>query len=268
MINPFVVKKWGAFLLTGVLTTIFFFSGLVMFNFIYAIAFMVVGVTLSAFIANILIKNPFSLMLEGKGVLFFDITSTGIIKPFIMRVKPPFVEGIIDGKFSQDIFDRDMVYNLAPPLKGGEIQQGIGEDKQTRTLIVLSEEDYNRGRFGLQHFPVVLWNSQLKTILTKDWLSEQEKTSFTEHQILYLNRKVEELTNALLNFGRYVVESTKPKKFLNIGAGWIMIIIIILAVILVIIFVPALWPAIQQAMGTVRSSSGTASGTIGSINPR
>ena len=128
MINPHVVKKWGALLLTGLITTIAFFIGLSFYNFLYALIFMAGGLVVSALIGNVLLDTPFRSMLEGKGVLALNIDSTGVIRPFIMSVKSPYVEGMLNNSLKSDVFDRDTVYNLAAPQEAGIIQQGKGKD--------------------------------------------------------------------------------------------------------------------------------------------
>lgn len=266
MINPFVVKKWGALLLTGLVSTIFFFTGLVMYNFNYALAGMALGLGLSMLVGDKMLKTPFRDMLEGKGVLFFDFNSTGIIRPFVLRVKPPFINGIVDGEFRQDIFDRSMVYNLTPPQIAGTVQQGKGNDGEIRTAFVIGEEEYNKGRFGLNHYPVVLWNSSIKSVITKDWLSDMEKSTFAEHSILYLNRKVEELTTAMLNFGRYVVESTKPR-FMQLPGGLFTIILIIGIVVILVLLAPAILPALKQAAGSAGLGAANAAGAVQTVTP-
>lgn len=264
MINPFVVKKWGAFLLTGLLTVIFFFVGVTFYNFLFGLIFMGVGLFVSALLANRLIANPFRMMLEGKGVLAINLDSTGIIRPFIMVVKSPYIEGKIGHKLAKDVFDREAVFNLAAPIQAGMVQKGVGEDGETRLAIVLGEEEYNKGRFGLFHYPVIIFNEQLNSIITKDWLSEKEKGGFAEHQVLYLNRKMEELTSSIRDFGRYIVESLKPKTF-TIKPIWIIIIVIVFIIIILVIFAPQLIPALKKAGTGVGEA---VSGAGGAITPR
>lgn len=261
MINPFVVKKWGAFLLTGLLTTICFFIGLTFYNFIFGLIFMGAGLMISSLLADKLLQNPFRLMLEGKGVMAINIDSTGIIRPFILAVKSPYVEGRLGDKLAKDVFDREAVYNLAAPQKAGMVQQGTGSDNQARLAIVLSEDDYNKGRFALFHYPCIIFNEQLNSIITKDWLSDKEKGGFAEHQVLYLNRKMEELTSSIRDFGRYVVESLKPKQF-NIKPMWVIIFVIIVVVILLVIFAPQLIPSLQKAGGSVAEGVSNAASAV------
>lgn len=262
MLNPYIIKKWAALMLTGLLTTIGFYIGIMILkSFGIALIIMAVVLLISMFIGNNLLDNPFRRMVEGGGVMAINIDSTGVIRPFLMQVKPPYVEGKLGNKLANDVFDRATVYNLAAPQEAGQVQQGQGEDGKIRIAIVLNEEEYNKGRFALFHYPVIIYNEQLNTIITKEWLSENEKTSFAEHQILYLNRKVEELTSTMRDFGRYVVESLKPK--VAIPAGTIIMIVIVIAIILLLIlFAPSLMPAIQGMFGGASQAVNNAGSAI------
>ena len=248
MLNPFVIKKWGALLLSSLLTTISFFIGLVLYDTIGGIGFMMGGLLVGILIGNAMLNHPFRAMVEGKGILMLDLNSTGIIRPFITTVLPPYIKGTVDNHLIEDIFDRSAVFSLIPPVTGGVTQQGQGKDGNFRTAFVISEDEYNQGRFGLNHYPVVIFNSQNQTLITKEMLSENEKTSFAEHTILYLNAKVKELTTAMLNFGRYVVESTKPK-LSWMQSKWTWIILIIGLALLAVIFLPTVFPQLKAAFG-------------------
>ena len=268
MINEFVLKKWGALLMVGMITTVAFYGGVMLKGFLVGIAGLFIGLIISCILGNLLLKNPFSLILEGKGVLFLDINSTGVIRPFVLQVRPPYVQGTGPlGAEVQDVFDRDMVYNLAVPQKGGDIQQGKGTDGETRTQIVLNEEDYNRGRFGFLHYPCVIWNSVIGSIITKDYLSDNEKTSFAEHQLLFMNEKTKELSSAMRDFGRYVVEQLRPK--LGISGGTIaIIIIVIIIIVLIALFGPSLLPQIKAAFGGAAQGAAEAAKTAGAVSVR
>lgn len=136
-----------------------------------------------------------------------------------------------------------------------------------RTLglkIELDELEMNKARFALFHYPVLIYNEQLGTVVTKDFLSEQEKISFAEHGVLYLNRKMEELTSVVRDFGRYVVELTKPQGGSIFTKWWVWVIVIILVALLVIMFAPS----VMKVMGaTVSSASGAVQTATAGGNP-
>ena len=94
--------------------------------------------------------------------------------------------------------------------------------------INISKQEYNKARFAMFHYPVLLWNDQLKSFITKDQLSEKEKDTFAEHGILYAVRLIQDIGADIKNFSRAVVDTTQKKggKFGNIMI-WIIAIIII-----------------------------------------
>ena len=117
MINAFVLKKYGALIMNGMLSTILFFVGLTYYGLLGGLGFMFCGLLLGVLLATIMLKNPFQMMLEGKGILALNIDSTGIIRPFIVSVDPPYIRGKL-GKFEMnDVFDRSAIFQIAKPVK-------------------------------------------------------------------------------------------------------------------------------------------------------
>lgn len=220
-----------------------------------------VGSLLAIVLANFLLNNPFRAMLEGKGLLTLNIDSTGILRPFISSLSQPYIKGRLGGDDVNDVYDRSTVIQMAAPVVGGK---AIYDGKTVK--IEISEDDFNRSRFGLYQYPTMIYNAQIKSLLTKDVLSDTEKDSFAEHGILYLNRKLEELTSIVRDFGRYVVELTKPKdKWYNNKFFWI--VLIVGAIILLLLFAK---PVIEAFMG-MGGSAGSAVGKVfggGPVVPR
>lgn len=267
MLNVFLIKKYGALIFASMFTVMCFFVGVQFYGFWVGLILLFVGMAVSILVANALLANPFTDMLEGKGILVFDLSSTGIMKPFIVQVAPPFVKGLVNGKEVNDTFDRSAVNMLTAPIKNSKMAQPITEGKnQGGIKLELDENTFNAARFALFHYPVLLYNSQLGTFLTKDFLSEQEKTSFAEHGILLLNRRMEELSRDIKNFGRYVVELTRPlgRLFQN---KWFWIILLIGMGILAVMFAPGIISSIKASSGTVSNAVQTAAGG-GAITPR
>jgi hypothetical protein len=148
--------------------------------------------------------------------------------------------------------------NVVIQLDEAEMMRLRQKTKDGFTTIELSEKEYNSGRFALFHYPCIIWNSQVGSILTKDFLSEAEKTTFAEHTIIYLNRKMEELTSIVRDFGRYVVELTKPQGA-GLGNKWVWIIVGVGVVILGIIFLPSIIATIKGAAAPAAAAVSTAS---------
>lgn len=262
-LNVFIIRRWAAIILGGFIPTLLFTIGNIYYNLMGGIGFFLIGLLLSMLLVTVLLRNPFTQMIEGKGIMVLNIDSTGVITPFLVGVQSPYIRGRFQGKEVNDVFDREAVFNLAgPKLKGGTATPITEGEDQGGILIRLNEEDYNRGRFAMFHYPVLLWNNQIKSIVTKDFLSEMEKTAFAEHGVLYLNRKMEELTSVVRDFGRHVVELLKPKQGL-FGNNWVIWLVIGLVVLLLAMFGPAVWQQLSkftapaaQAVSTAASANG------------
>jgi hypothetical protein len=255
----FKIKRWSAFALCSLLPVMaYLITEIVSKSFWIALGALGVFSVLTFFIGGAIIKNPFTQMLEGEGLLCGKLDSTGIFQLSILKVSQPYIKGIIDGKPIEDVYDRDCVNYLTCPHEGGKIEV----DKEKGLInIQLNEAQFNKARLSMFHYPFLFYNGQISSLITKDFLAEQEKKSFAEHQVLYLNRKMEELTSLMRDFGRYVVELTKPKdSWLN--SKWTWIIIIVVIVIFAIMFAKPLMNAISGI-----SLGGGAGSVLGNPNP-
>lgn len=259
MFNVFVFKRWTAFLLASMLPVVSFYVMLVFYkSMLYAIGVMLLVMILCAVMGQLLLMNPYTQILEGKGILALDMNSTGVIRPFVVRVSLPFIKGKVDGVAVSDTFDRDAVYNMASPITTGRTEVIDNEKTKKKEFhIILDEKEYNAARFQHFHMPTFIYNSALKTMLTKDFFSAVEKDTFINHVLLYLNRIIEELNGLMRDFGRYIVELTKPKTdFLK--NKWVWIIVIGIVIVLLAFFAPSIIDAIKGgASKTVASTAGS-----------
>lgn len=259
-LNLYKLRKYAAFVLAGTIPALLLALLSVSYGLIWGgIIGFLIGLILIIPIGSLMIKHPFTAMIEGKGILALNLDSTGVIQPFIMNVNQPKMTGKIGGKLVSDTFDREAVAHLAAPKKAG---RAVETDEQGGIRIRLDEAELNRGRFALFHYPVVIYNRQLGTVLTKDWFSEKEKTAFAEHGILHMNHQVQELTGHVRDFGRYVVESLKPKSSL-LSNWWVWVIVVVFIIILLALFAPG----IMDAIGGFGSGAGSALQTAGSQGP-
>lgn len=254
MINWFVIKKYAALIIGPMFSVVLFAIGSLFWGIIGGIGMMFAGMLLSLLIGVLLLKNPFNSMLEGKGILVLNIDSTGIISPFIVKVQSPYIRGKFFGQNVEDVFDRSAVAQLAIPKEESGQYKAMDDGG---IQITLDQKEYNDGRFALFHYPVLLWNDQLKSIITKDSLSDFEKTTFAEHGVLYLNKKMEELTSVVRDFGRHVVELLKPEKSI-LKNKWVMIIIIIFVGLMVILLGPMVINGISGLMGNAGGAAQSA----------
>ena len=90
-INVLVIKKYAALLMAGFLPVMLFMIANIYYGFWAGLILLFVGMILSIILGNILLANPFTSMLEGKGLLALNIDSTGIIIPFLIGLQAPYV---------------------------------------------------------------------------------------------------------------------------------------------------------------------------------
>lgn len=259
MLNPFVMRKWAALLIPPMLATILFVIGDMYYGMMGGIGFFLIALLLGLLLGTMFLRNPFTAMLEGKGILCINIDSTGILNPFIVRVSPPYIKGRLHGKDVLDVFDRETVHHLAAPVQNS--MKGIPAD-DGGIRITLDNKTYNAARFAMFHYPVILYNEQIGSVITKDWLSNKEKDVFAEHTVLFLNRKMEELTSVVRDFGRYVVELLKPKSALG-GSWWIWLLIGGFLLVLAVMFGPQILAALKGAGGAAAPAVKTATSAMG-----
>lgn len=245
MFNPFVIRKYASLLLTAMSAVIMFYIGVSFYNLLYGIGFLFAGLLLGVLVSvKILLKNPFTDMLEGKGILCANLDSTGIWSFFIVKVDPPWIKGKYAGKQIKDVFDRKAAQYIKAPIKN--VSKAVFEDGKLK--IELSEDEYNKAKFALYHYPLLIWNDQLGTFMTKDFFADAEKNAFAEHGILLLNREIEALTTYVRDFSRGVVELLKPKgDIFKSPLFWIILVVI--GLVFVVLFGPPIFNAIQGFVG-------------------
>lgn len=252
-LNEFVLKRMVATLMCSFVPGIAMLVGIQMRGIWVGIAAFFVATMIITFLAKYILKNPFTEMLEGNGILAFNIDSPGIIKPFLLRIPQPYVKGKLGNEEVNDMYDRDAVFQLASAAK----DCGTATKKDGKILFELDDAEFNRSRFGMYQYPVMIYNSQIKSLITKDFLSNIEKNSFAEHGVLFLNRKIEDLTSVLRDFARHIVELQRPKEGFFTRYPWLIWVVIIGVAIIAILFAK---PVYQQVVGA-------ASGATGGSNP-
>ena len=306
-LNPNTLKKYTALFLCCFIPVIAFVVTLSARGLIIPLNIMFICLgsffgasVLSIFIGTMFLKNPFSALMEGEGLLTWVLDSTGVIRPFIMKLKKPDMIGDIDGKEVKDIFDREGCgFSIAPPIDNNpkddifsriknkilakkeaqkkaenkaEITPDINGNLKFNIQYTLSANDVNTARFALGNFVCFLYNQQTQGFLTKDFLAAKESNLFAKHLLLVTNKRIEELVGCLRDFGRYVVEQTKPK-----GESWFngkmgLIIIVIALVVIGLLFGKPLYQAITGAYHStapmITQSINTASESVPLVVPK
>jgi len=275
ILNVFKIKKLAALLFCAFLPTILFLFGMQSYGFIYALGFFAAGAALAVLLANKLLANPFTDMLEGKGLLVLTLDSTGIIPSFIARIVPPKIEAKFMGKEIHDFFDRNIIHYFKPPIPAQVIEttetvETVKEDgsiektEEDVVIIKLPKKNEADSIMSLNQYPTLIYNKNLQTFLTKEQLATLESEVFIDHTVLYLLKKVEELTNSVRDFTRYIVDQSKPG-LLNklLSSSWVMWLIIAVVIIVVGIL---LFPMISETWATAAGS--VAQQNPHAINPR
>lgn len=275
MFNQFVLKKWAALATCAFLPTIGYNIGYGYYGLIGGLGFFFGGALLGCIMGIVFLKNPFTTMLEGKGLIAMNIDSTGILTPFVMNVNTPYIKGKVRGKTVKDIFNRKSVFSIGTPIVSkypaiNDVGKNVVPDKipeigdeieeyKNYLHIRLDKDAYNNSKFGFLHYPLIMYNSQTKSVITKDWLSDKENEVYAEHTVLLLNRKMDELTQVTRDFARHVIESLKPiKKFAGSWITWLIIVAVV--IVLLVLFGPSILQAIRGDV--VSSATGAVSNVV------
>lgn len=239
MINVFMIRKYASLLVPALLSSVTFAVGMVFGGWWIAMGLWAVVMIIGVLFGNMLLRNPFTAMLEGKGILAFDFCSPGIIRSFIVALDHPYVKGKTPtGQKVEDIFDRNAVFNFTPPqskkasanVKASKIMEG---KKKNGLRLELSEEEVVDARFQFNQYPVFIYNSQNGSFITKSYLTKLENETMTKHTILYASKRIEELAWYLKNFGRMIVEQFKPEKGGLWANPWVRTVVIFFVIILI-----------------------------------
>jgi hypothetical protein len=227
---------------------------------LYCLCGFFVAIAISSILAVLLLKNPFTSMLEEEGILTTVLDSTGILRFFIMQLKKPNLEGNLDGEKITEVFDRkNCTVGVSNPIdvtkEGGNNKADITPTPDGGLLFdiryKIPPEKVANARFQTENYVNFIYNQQIGSFMTKDKLAEQEKGIFAEHTLLVANRRTEELSNHLRDFGRHVAEHTKPQTGSFMTPGKIAVSVAIIALIIVaVLFGPKIWAAITGAYAT------------------
>ena len=221
------------------------------FGLLYGVLFYAVSGILFFVISSFkLLSNPWTKMMEGKELLVLNLSSPWVMQWFSCKLKAPFAEvDLGGGKTTTAMFDRETIQYMSPPRKG-TVQPAVEEinGKEEDVLkLTLPKKDFNSHVFGWDGKPVLIYNSLLKTFLTKDFFADAEKETFMEHGLLYLNQRVNELLSNIRDFTRYTVDLTKPQKSFFANNKIILIIIIVVIGIIGVVFAPGILNSLSKA---------------------
>lgn len=255
--NIYKVKKWAAGAMMSFMPIITFLLMIIFTEFVQSLIAIFIVIPISILIGFRIMDHPVHKYLEGQGLMVLTFDSTGTIETYIVNVNNPYISGQYRGKKAETIFDRNSIFYMGAPQE----VNGIPEDNPNYEILKLQipKDKKNEHFFGFNQFPVLIYNKNLETFLTKELLANIEKDTFVKHMILYLNRKVEDLTASLRDFARHIVEQTRPKKSFLESLGpmkWILIIVVLG------ILMALLAPTIMETMGLILPAADTAKDSI------
>lgn len=260
--NVYQIKKLVAFILVGGLPTLAYIAGSLYFKDMWYALGCFGGVWLVTILIGILlIKNPFSSMIEGNGILSLTLDSTGIIQPFISKLYAGGkVNGRLHGTDKNDHWDRNLTFMLGKPITTKEPAIMTSDNKIVLPKEIFESREmdykkYSQSRFSLWHYPCLIWNEPIGTFLTKDSLSTTEKLMFAEHGAYAQNKTLVELDMQLRNFTRHIIDLLRPMLGV-LRSPWFWVILIIIIGVLAVIFVPDLLTTFQGKSSETIAAAG------------
>jgi len=265
MASMYTAKKYGSYLLSGMLPSIFFIMGLLLLgDLIIGIVFLFIGIFGSSIFSTFLTRHAFTQMMEGQGLVTLTLDSTGVVIPFITKLAAPFIHGTLKGKEADGVYNRDMVGYLTAPKKGNmvSVPGSCFDDGKARSYLEMPTEDEKADYlFRMDQYPCFFYNRNIDAYLSKDSLSTFEKEVFTKNNSLFILKKTQQLSSDVRDFARYIVEHAKPKSGgIFGGKGWMIIIVLaIVIIIFALLFGPALFNTLSgaaQNTGSVLPSGG------------
>jgi len=242
-INVYKVKEWFAFMLVGMLPTVVFAALMLFSSIVWAVFGWIAMLVLMSVIAKAILRNPFTDMLKGNGLLTLNIDSTGKIGIFISRLSQGVLSGFFDGEEVSDSFDRDGVPSIGAPVKtaGSFVRD---KEEKNYTLKITDKELYD-SRFAFNQYPCLIYNNLASTFVTKTQISNLEKNLVAHNKLIFLAKKVESLNRNTLHFARHVIDQLKPKSsFMGNMPNWVSIMIIVVVLVFVGLLI---WKGVQGA---------------------
>lgn len=248
MVNAFQIKRiMGLGVAAFVPFALCLFVLVLTQNLLIAAFMGMVAVPLMVFLGSAFLMTPFRSMLEGAGILVFDITSSGIIKPYIAYPKMPNLDINVDGNFFRSVYNR----SIGMYLKGGAIARM--DDTGETIKFELPKDDYSKSYFALADKPILFWNSKLNTFLTKEVLAEKENKLMIENTALQTLDQARGMRKDLHELTRTVVDQFKPNGLGELLKNpWFIVIVVAITLFLIFMFVA---PQLPKFFGYIETGA-------------
>lgn len=221
MLNMYTMRKYVYHIIATTFGAVSFFAGMFYYSWLGAFGFFFCALLLNVIIGNTLLSHPLRRAVEGSGIMVWTLDSTGVIQPFIVKVAPPRVNGWLKSKWISTIWDRNSVFMFNEPKEG----TATIDDKKGEMTIKLNSEKYVKSRFATASYPCFFYNQHTSMLLTKEMLSDFEKSTTADHVILLMNKLLEEANSILRDFTRHTADLLKPKQSL-LQSKWFWIVLI------------------------------------------
>lgn len=253
------IKKIVMLLVLGLVPGALYPFLIVQFGIVMGTAVFIAIAVLFVVISIRVLHHPLLTVIEGKGMMAGTFDSSGKIEIFnVVYNNPPILEGKYRGKDIETIFDRSLVHNLILHHDNAVMQKAKVVDEKGETVkevdvLVLPEKKDEIVFAFEQRYPFFIYNKNLGVFMSKESLSNLEKNVFTKHLILELLRKTSELANYMRDFGRYVIEATKPRRFSLrevVKKWWFWLIMIIVIGVVTML----LYPSITNFMASMKGA--------------
>lgn len=261
MVN-YTIKQIISYVVPSAVSVGVFFYSLVFahFDLITSTILGLITILLSAFIGIQIIKEPFTEMLKGGGVLVFDISSPGFIQPYVAQVKLPYLNIKTKQGWFQSVYNRTIGNYFKTPKKmviEENFDEKTGEKKMQFTV---NEEEFTNNNFALGNKPLFLWNSKINAFLTKEMVGNMETTLMTEHLALVTLEQQKKLSDDIKNLTRSVVDHFAPSAFGELIQNPVFRILVIVVVIILLILL--LGPQLPKIFGYADTATQMAGGLI------
>jgi len=249
MINFNEIKRLVSYIAVGMVTVMSVFAMLVLevspFIAIFIGFFISLVMGFLSFIAS---SSTFTKIISGEEYGVLDFNSTGHLKFFTATIQGDKFVSYINGKPIEQKFNRNLFWYVSKKIKQGILRQkenepGVDADgkpvvNKGNTVIFeapikgdnISNELFKTG------YPFLLYNSSIKSFITKEWLFKQEydsmffnfgwelKQSIDEH-----NKAAGGITRKILDLIALKSRDPQTKKFMTlIIAGVVIILMVVL----------------------------------------
>ena len=264
---PYTIKELMAFAFAAIIPSV---TMGITFGVIKNVTIMLIAWPFSLLVSYLImilfLRNPFTEMLKKKGMLVLDITSTGFLNFFLVKVAPPKIFGKYNGRIVEDMWDRNASIVMNLPSKSSSISY---QDQNGNWNFRINNEDFQKSKMQLNQYPVLLYNSQINTFVTKEFFNDIENSSFANHPIIRLNDLAFDLSTRLRDFSRGVVDNLKAgTNIFQSKAGIVVVVIFVVIIIIALIMGgPSLIEGLKSSLGDAGGAVGTAVSGVKTITP-